>query len=100
MSFIKIICFYIYLLLFLGCTSDIQFDVLILNGKVFDGSNSNPKKIDVGIIDDIIIELGDLRTRQSSRIINAEGLAVAPGFIDLHAHLEPIFDLSDCESQK
>ena len=31
-------------------------------------------------------------------MIDASGLAVAPGFIDLHAHLEPIFSLSDCES--
>ena len=84
---IKKISFSIYLILFLGCTSEIQFDVLILNGKVFDGRNINPKKIDVGIVNDIIIELGDLGARQSSRIINAEGLAVAPGFIDLHAHL-------------
>jgi len=98
MSLIKIIYSSVFLILLIGCKSEIQFDVIILNGSVFDGSMSEPKKIDIGIVKDQIIELGNLKARHSSRIIKAEGLAVAPGFIDLHAHLEPIFDLSDCES--
>jgi dihydroorotase/N-acyl-D-amino-acid deacylase len=65
---------------------------------VYDGSLNDPKKTDVGIVDNQIVELGDLMGRQATQIIDAKGLAVAPGFIDLHAHLEPIFDLSDCES--
>tara|TARA_S200000501_G_scaffold295410_1_gene281368 strand:+ start:710 stop:2296 length:1587 start_codon:yes stop_codon:yes gene_type:complete len=98
MFLLKMIYSSVFLILFIGCKSEIQFDVLILNGSVFDGTMSEPKKIDIGIVKDQIVELGNLKARHSSRIIKAQGLAVAPGFIDLHAHLEPIFDLSDCES--
>ncbi|MDA9015492.1 D-aminoacylase [Flavobacteriaceae bacterium] len=98
MIFIKKISLILCVLVGIGCTSNQQFDILILNGTVYDGSLNDPKQIDVGIIQNKIIELGELTDRQASRIIDAKGLVVAPGFIDLHAHLEPIFDLSDCES--
>lgn len=98
MDFIKKFSLLICILFFIGCTSKVQFDVLILNGTVYDGSLNDPKEIDVGILKNQIIELGNLTGRQSIRVIDAEGLAVAPGFIDLHTHLEPIFELSDCES--
>ena len=98
MFFLKNIFYSSCLLLLFGCTPEVKFDVIILNGSVYEGNLSDPKKIDIGIVNDRIIEIGNLKARQSSRIIEAKGLVVAPGFIDLHAHLEPIFDLSDCES--
>jgi len=42
--------------------------------------------------------VGSLTNKTASKVIDATGLAVAPGFIDLHAHLEPIFEIPDCES--
>ena len=59
MFLLKIIYSSVFLILFIGCKSEIQFDVLILNGSVFDGSMSEPKKIDIGIVKDQIVELGN-----------------------------------------
>lgn len=98
MKFIKKSSLILCALFLIGCAPELQFDILVINGTVYDGSLNDPKKTDVGIVDNQIVELGDLMGRQATQIIDAKGLAVAPGFIDLHAHLEPIFDLSDCES--
>jgi dihydroorotase/N-acyl-D-amino-acid deacylase len=86
------------LLLFIGCTSKSQFDLLILNGTVYNGSNKEPHEVAIGIRGDQIIEIGNLKNREAKNTIDAQGMVVTPGFIDLHAHLEPIFELSDCES--
>ncbi len=88
----------ILIFLFIGCTSNSQFDLLILNGTVYDGSGNEPEETAIGIRGDEIIEIGELKNREAKSIIDAQGMVVAPGFIDLHAHLEPIFELSDCES--
>lgn len=82
----------------LACTSEEQFDLIIQNGLVYEGILAPPQKTDIGIIGDQITSIGDLSHKGAKKIIDAKGLAVAPGFIDLHAHLEPIFELSDCES--
>ena len=88
-----------FLLFFLvKCSEHNNYDTIILNGTVYDGSLDNPTLIDIGIKRDKIVRLGSLANQSANRIINAKGLAVSPGFIDLHAHLEPIFSLSNCES--
>lgn len=86
------------LLAFVSCTSSSKFDILILNGQVYDGSGSGPVKADVGIRDSIIVAVGNLARSEATRTIDAKGMAVTPGFIDMHAHLDPILKLSDCES--
>ena len=83
----------------LACASEEQFDLIIQNGLVYEGILTPPQKTDIGITGDQITALGDLSHKGAKKIIDAKGLAVAPGFIDLHAHLEPIFELSDCESR-
>jgi N-acyl-D-amino-acid deacylase len=60
-----------------------RFDVLIKGGTVYDGSGATPIKADVGIREDRIIAIGDLRGAQATTVINARGLAVAPGFINM-----------------
>jgi len=82
----------------IGCATSEEFDVLILNGTVYDGSLDDPAMMDVGIRNDEIVAVGSLTNKTASKVIDATGLAVAPGFIDLHAHLEPIFEIPDCES--
>lgn len=85
-------------LLLLGCQPSAPYDLLIVNGTVYDGSSSKAKNIDIGIRGDQIVALGKLSKATALRTIDATDLVVSPGFIDLHAHLEPIFTLSDCES--
>jgi len=65
-----------------------HFDVIIKNGKIVDGTG-NPGYIgDVGIIKDKIIRIGDLSQSTADKTIDASGLIVAPGFIDVHTHIE------------
>jgi len=92
------IFFLVVFLLMIGCATSEEFDVLILNGTVYDGSLDDPAMMDVGIRNDEIVAVGSLKNKTASKVIDATGLAVAPGFIDLHAHLEPIFEIPDCES--
>ena len=72
-----------------------QLDLLILHGKLVDGSGSKPRTADVGIRGDRITFVGDARKANltAARILDATGLVVAPGFIDPHTHT--LGDLSD-----
>jgi len=63
-----------------------MFDILIRNGSVIDGSGKAPFRGDIGVIGDRIAMIGDLQDLYGDRILEAEGLAVAPGFIDIHTH--------------
>jgi N-acyl-D-amino-acid deacylase len=63
-----------------------KFDIVIRNGTVLDGSGAKPVAEDVGITDDLIVEVGDLTLSHAGRVIDAEGKRVAPGFIDIHTH--------------
>jgi N-acyl-D-amino-acid deacylase len=60
-----------------------SFDCLIRNGTVYDGTGSTPIKADLGIKGDRIVAIGDLKKATARTIIDARGLAVAPGFINM-----------------
>jgi len=62
------------------------FDLLIRNGTVVDGRGAAPVRADVGIRGDRIAAVGRLDPAGSSAIVDASGLVVAPGFIDVHSH--------------
>jgi N-acyl-D-amino-acid deacylase len=65
-----------------------QLDLLIVNGKVIDGTGKGARKADVGIRGDRIVFIGNARQAKLSaaRTIDATGMIVAPGFIDGHTH--------------
>lgn len=60
-----------------------QFDVLVKNGTIYDGSGSEPYQADLAINADTIAAIGDLSNDKAKKIIDATGLAVAPGFINM-----------------
>ena len=61
-----------------------QFDIIIKNGRIVDGSGNPWYKGDVGIRDGRIAALGSLDPGQGTRVLDAAGMMVAPGFIDVH----------------
>jgi N-acyl-D-amino-acid deacylase len=70
----------------LSQTADI--DILIRGGQVLDGTGAAAARADVAIRDGRIVDVGMLDGRTATRTIDAKGLMVAPGFIDLHTHSE------------
>ena len=66
---------------------NVDFDVAIRNGRLFDGSGSPPVQADVGIRGERIAAVGKVEGR-AAREIDAGGQIVTPGFVDIHAHLD------------
>ena len=60
-----------------------DYDVLIRGGTVYDGSGNDPVVVDVAISGDRIESIGDLSAFSGTVEIDAKGLAVAPGFINM-----------------
>ena len=65
-----------------------SFDILIKNGKIVDGTVNSWFYGDVGIVKEKIVWIGKAETATGKTVIDAKGLIVAPGFIDVHAHIE------------
>src|SRR5437764_2689704 len=65
-----------------------SFDIIIKGGTVYDGTGRAPLKADVGIKGDRIAAVGNLSRATAPMIVDATGLAVAPGFINMLSHSE------------
>jgi len=66
-----------------------EIDILISKGLVFNGQGTPPQEADIAIKGDKIYRIAtNINPDKAKRIINARGLAVAPGFIDAHSHTD------------
>lgn len=72
-----------------------QFDVIIRGGTVYDGTGRAPVKADVALKGDRIAAVGNLSRVTAPTIIDAKGLAVAPGFINMLSHSETSWFVDD-----
>jgi N-acyl-D-amino-acid deacylase len=63
-----------------------RYDILIRNGRILDGSGNPWLAADIGIRGGRIVDMGRLGDAAATRVIDAKGLTVAPGFIDVHSH--------------
>jgi N-acyl-D-amino-acid deacylase len=61
-------------------------DLVIRGATVYDGTGAAPVIADVGVTGDTIAALGDLDTEHAATAVDGRGLALAPGFIDVHSH--------------
>jgi len=66
-----------------GAAPPVAFDVLIRGGTVYDGSGRPARRADVGIRGDAVAAVGDLSSATARTVVDAKGLAVAPGFINM-----------------
>lgn len=63
-----------------------SFDLIIKDGFIVDGSGKAGYHGDIGIVGNIIAATGNLTGYKATRFINADGLVITPGFIDVHSH--------------
>jgi len=74
-------------------------DLLLVGGTVVDGTGAPGRRADVAIAGNRVVAVGENLSRSGARrVLDVSGQTVAPGFIDLHAHLEPLLQLSLMES--
>ncbi|MGD8535158.1 MAG: amidohydrolase family protein, partial [Candidatus Aminicenantes bacterium] len=84
-------------LLLVSCSS--SYDVVISGGLIYDGTGSAPYEADIGIKDGRIKTIGQIKI-SGNVTINAEGLFVAPGFIDIHTHCDRGLEVDELKNAK
>jgi len=71
----------------LGCREPRdRVDVILRGGTLIDGTGAAPRLADLAVEDGIVRRVGDLRDLRARREIDATGLVIAPGFVDMHSH--------------
>lgn len=84
--FVLLVCAGMALAGMSACSDSPEFDILILNGRVIDGTGNPWYYADIGITGNRITAMGTLSSASSRRVIDAQGYFVSPGFIDPHSH--------------
>jgi N-acyl-D-amino-acid deacylase len=64
------------------------FDLVIKDGMVVDGTGNQRVRTDIAIRDGRIAKVGRVAAEEATRVLDARGLVVAPGFVDLHTHYD------------
>ncbi|MCZ7525486.1 MAG: amidohydrolase family protein [Acidimicrobiia bacterium] len=65
-----------------------RYDLVIANGDVVDGSGLPRRRADVGVRDGRVVALGHLDGSEAGEVIDAAGMVVAPGIVDIHTHYD------------
>ncbi len=66
-----------------GCAAPVEHDLVLRGGTIYDGTGSPGVVDDIAIHDDVIVAIGDLGNAVGQTEIDVEGLAVAPGFVNM-----------------
>ena len=67
-----------------------MYDLIIENGRIVDGTGNPWYKADIAVSGGCIAKIGKLQAEEAARRIDAKGLVVAPGFIDMHCHSDAL----------
>ncbi len=78
--------------------TDARFDLVIINGRIVDGSGNPWFRGSIAIKDGKIVEIGRFEPSAGKKVIDAKNQIVAPGFIDVHAHTEDIYSNPKAEN--
>ena len=82
----RVLSFVLSTFLAVSCAEPRSVDVLILGGTVIDGSGGRGRRVAVGVEGDSIVFVDSARNVTATDTVDASGLVVAPGFIDVHSH--------------
>ena len=88
----------VFATLLIACTVDEQDPAgfVITNARVVDGSGGPSQSVNVRVVDDRIVAVGNFDPEETDEVLSANGLVLAPGFIDTHSHHDGrIFELPD-----
>lgn len=86
----KVVCGLCIIVIFslVSCSGSECFDVLIAGGTIYDGTQADPYVADIGIKADRIVAIGQFSGANTKKLIDARGLTITPGFIDVHNHTD------------
>ncbi len=71
-----------------GCRTKQEFDLVIKGGLIYDGEGREAFQADIGIVGNNIQEIGRISSVKGKAVIDANGLSICPGFIDVHDHTD------------
>jgi N-acyl-D-amino-acid deacylase len=77
-----------------------NYDIVIKNGHIIDGSGNPWFKADIGLLKGRIAKIGRINASSATRVIDAKGKFVTPGFIDIHTHSDLALLISDKADSK
>ena len=80
---IKKLYLFLLIITLFSCQKEAKYDTIIRNGLIYDGNGTAPFKGDIAIKNGIIIQIGDLSKETATQEIDAKGMAVAPGFVNM-----------------
>ena len=79
-------------------SSRLAYDLVITNARVVDGSGNPWFRADVAIQNGRIVSIGKIPASDARQTIDANNQILAPGFIDVHTHVESIYSLPEAEN--
>jgi N-acyl-D-amino-acid deacylase len=81
-----------------GSDERVPYDLVVVNGRIIDGTGNPWFRADVGLKDGRIAKIGRINPAEAQTTIDAKNQIVAPGFIDVHTHVESIYNLPAAEN--
>ena len=81
-----------------GSRPEPEYDLVVTNARVVDGAGNPWFRADVAVKGGKIARVGRVAASEGRKVIDAHGQVLAPGFIDVHTHVENVYDLPDAEN--